>query len=63
MHRRCIERDQLLKPADTADTLAVSARTVENFAHRGLLTKVYLGRAVRYRLSEVQRIIAQGGVR
>lgn len=53
----------LLKPADTAETLGLSANSVRVLVRRGLLTQVHFGRAVRYRSDEIRRLIEQGGYR
>jgi excisionase family DNA binding protein len=54
--------DALLKAPAVAAQLAVSRRTIERLAAAGVLPAVRLGRAVRYRESDVARVIKIGGV-
>ena len=41
--------------AETAQTLGVSVRTVQNLAHRGELERRRVGRSSQYRLTDVRR--------
>lgn len=54
---------KLLTPADVAERLKVCPRTLDNLAARGALTKIRLGRAVRYRADDVDALIYAGGDR
>jgi excisionase family DNA binding protein len=53
--------DSLLKKKQVAEMIACSVRHVERLAGAGRLTRVKLGRAVRFKLSEVMRLM-QGGI-
>jgi hypothetical protein len=55
--------DRLLTSAETRGQLGCSAGTVENLVRQGFLEKVYLLAGVRYRESDVERIIRQGARR
>lgn len=52
----------LLSVAQAATALSCSERYVRELLARGILTRVYLGRAVRIRRSEIDALIAGGGV-
>ena len=52
--------DRLLKPGEAAERLALSTRSLDNLAAAGLLPKVHLMGAVRYRESDVARLIREG---
>ena len=52
--------DRLLTAAEVARELAICRRTIQNLVYRGELTPVRLGRAVRFRSSEIARIQANG---
>ena len=52
--------DRLLKPGDAAERLALSSRSLDNLHAAGLLPKVHLMGAVRYRESDVARLIREG---
>ena len=53
------EGDDLLTADKVAALLSVSVRTVRRYADSGRLSPVRLGRAVRYRLPDVERLIAE----
>ena len=50
----------LVTAAVAAALLAVSVRSVRRYAEEGRLAPVRLGRNVRYRLADVERLIATG---
>lgn len=52
--------DRLLTVRQAAERLAVSPVLVRRMGLRGVLPRVKLGRPVRYRASDVARIIADG---
>lgn len=52
--------DSLMKKDQVAEKIACSIRHVERLAAAGRLTRVKIGRAVRFRFSEVSKLI-QGG--
>ena len=52
--------DQLLRLDEAAAALAVSTRTLRNFVYRGEIEPVRLGRAVRFRSSDVARLQQRG---
>ena len=52
--------DRLIKPPETAEALGVSPRTVRHLAELGVLPRVYVLGAPRYRLTDVERIIREG---
>jgi len=54
------EGDDLLTTDKVAAMLSVSVRTVRRYADSGRLAPVRLGRSVRYRLPDVERLIAEG---
>jgi predicted DNA-binding transcriptional regulator AlpA len=55
--------DQLLKSGNVQEVLAISEPTLRRLVQGGYLTPVHIGTGgVRYRNSEVQKFIAQGGV-
>jgi excisionase family DNA binding protein len=53
--------DRLLRKKEVAELLACSPRTIERLADSGGLSPVKLGRAVRYRESEIMAIIKGAG--
>ena len=53
------EGDDLLTADKVAALLSVSVRTVRRYADSGRLSPVRLGRSVRYRLPDVERLIAE----
>ncbi len=53
------DMDELLTPADMAAHLAVSVRSVRRYADCGLLEPVRLGRTVRYRRADVERLLTE----
>ena len=55
------ELEQLLTPRDVAKALKVSEPCVYAWAQRGVLPSVRVGRAVRFRLSALQRVIESSG--
>jgi excisionase family DNA binding protein len=60
--RSCVSAaESLLRKVEVAEILACSVRHVERLSAAGRLTRVKLGRAVRFKLSEVLRLI-QGGI-
>jgi excisionase family DNA binding protein len=54
------DNDDLLTPDKVAALLAVSVRSVRRYSEEGRLTPVRIGRNVRYRLADVERLIAEG---
>jgi excisionase family DNA binding protein len=52
--------DKLLRKRDAADRLACSLRTVEREANEGRLTRIKVRGGVRFRESEILRIINGG---
>ena len=52
--------DRLLKASEAAERLALSARSLDNLHAAGLLPKVHLMGAVRFRESDVARLIREG---
>lgn len=50
--------DQLLRLRDVAELLALSEPTVRRLAKNGALPSVRIGAAIRYRQSDVRRLIA-----
>ena len=56
-----MSNDRLLTRAEAADLLRLKPQTLGKWAMTGRhLPVVHVGRAARYRLSDVQRLIAQG---
>lgn len=57
-----MEEDRLVKTEETAELLGLSAKTLRFYATvgGGPLPPVRLGRAVRYRLSDIRRVIKEG---
>jgi len=53
--------EELLTPDRVAALLAVSVRSVRRYAEEGRLVPVRIGRNVRYRLADVERLIERGG--
>ena len=54
---------KLLTEAEVADLLGVKPATVESWRIRGIgprLPWIKVGRAVRYRLADVERVVAEG---
>ena len=54
--------DRLLTFADLTQVLSVSRRTAIRLRDNGTIPSVKIGRAVRFRLSDIQRFIESGGV-
>ncbi len=52
--------DRLLTVRDVAKMLGVSVRLVNRLFSTGELPRVKIGRAARARLSDVERIVAEG---
>ena len=52
--------DRLLRARDVADLCAVSTRQVWRWAATGVLSRVRLAGATRFRQSDVARIVASG---
>ena len=56
-----MSNDRLLTRVEAADLLRLKPQTLGKWAMTGRhLPVVHVGRAARYRLSDVQRLIAQG---
>lgn len=55
-----ITQDRLLTVPEVAEVLRVSVRLVNRLFATGELPRVKIGRAARARLSDVERIIAEG---
>jgi excisionase family DNA binding protein len=53
-------QDHLLALPEVAKRLACSPGTVRRLDARGVLPRVRLGRAVRYRASDVARLVTEG---
>ncbi len=53
-------QDHLLALPEVATRLACSAGLVRRLDARGVLPRVKLGRAVRYRASDVTRLVTEG---
>ena len=49
----------LLAPRDAARTLAISERTLWTLTHRGDISAVRIGRAVRYDLADLRQFVAR----
>jgi len=54
------EPDHLVRVSDTADTLAVSPRTIWNLVRDGVLHPVRIGRATRFKASEIRQLVDHG---
>ena len=54
------EQDRLLSRGDAAERLALSVRTLDALDHLGVLPKVHVLGAVRFRESDVERLIREG---
>jgi hypothetical protein len=54
------EQDRLLSRSDAAERLALSVRTLDTLHQIGALEKVHVLGAVRFRESDVQRVIREG---
>lgn len=52
--------DRLLKATEAADLLGVSVRMVHRLVSTGDLPKVKLGKAARFRLSDVEALMQKG---
>ena len=55
--RECEPNDKLMRKREVAERLACSLRTVEREASIGRLTRIKVRGGVRFRESEVQKII------
>ena len=55
--------DRLLKASEVADLLGCSVRLVWTLRSTGKLEAVKVATAIRFRLSDVRRIIAEGAPR
>ncbi len=55
--------DRLIKTADAASLLGLSPKTMRSYSSTGTgpVPVIRLGRAVRYRLSDIHNLIAAGG--
>ena len=51
----------LLSKKEVAETLSVSVRSVERLVARGVLKKIKVGGCVRFRSSELEKLIETGG--
>ena len=49
--------DRLLNKLQAADMLGCSISTIDNLRRRGEITKVNVGKAVRFKLSEIKAIV------
>ena len=54
-----MDADHLLSREQVAARLAVSVRSVRRYTERGRLPSVHVGRNVRYRRGDVDRLIAE----
>jgi excisionase family DNA binding protein len=55
------EDDRLMRKPEVAEMMACSTRHVERQANTGRLPRVKIGRCVRFKLSDVLRLM-QGGI-
>lgn len=54
-----VAHDPLMTPEEAATYLKLSEGTVRNMASEGTLPKVKIGRALRFRLSDLNRWVAE----
>ena len=54
------QADRLLSKADVAGILSLSVRSVERLVARGLLKNIKIGGVVRFRPSEIEKLIEEG---
>ena len=54
------EQGSLITKKEAAKRLAISIRTLDRLADRGLVGKIYIGGSVRIREGEVAAIVEQG---
>ena len=53
-------QDKLITKKMAAQRLSVSTRTIDRMAAEGLLEKVFVGSAPRFRNSDIDRIVESG---
>ena len=53
--------DRLVKKSVAAIKLGVSLRTIDRLIQKGVLEKVFVGSAPRFRLSQLDRLVERGG--
>lgn len=53
--------DRLVKKSVAAIKLGVSVRTIDRLIQKGILEKVFVGSAPRFRLSQLDRLVERGG--
>jgi excisionase family DNA binding protein len=56
--RKQYDPDQLLRKSDAAKLLNCSHSTIDNYARAGVLKRHYVGRAVRFKRSDVLGIVS-----
>lgn len=63
MSTQISQADRLLTPAEVADRLAVSVKTVRRWAKAGILDPILVvpGGHPRYRQRDIERLIDEGG--
>ncbi len=54
------ESDRLLRPQEAADVLGISLRMLWRLRATDKLPVVKIGRSTRFRLSHLQRLVAEG---
>ena len=54
------DTDRLITKAVAARLLSVSTRTLDRLCSKDLIQKLHVGGSVRFRMSDVQKIIQQG---
>lgn len=54
------ETDRLLRPHEAADLLGISLRMLWRLRATDKLPVVKIGRSTRFRLSDLQRLVAEG---
>jgi excisionase family DNA binding protein len=55
-----LERDRLLKPADAAEYLGLTLATIYTKASRRQLPTVKVGRSLRFRRADLEKIVQAG---
>ncbi len=59
MNNQAVTSDRLIKKPEVAKRLACSFRTIEREVNEGRLTRIKIRGAVRFRESEVEKIISR----
>lgn len=55
-----LERDRLLKPSEAAEYLGLTLATIYTKASRRQLPTVKVGRSLRFRLRDLERVVRAG---